>query len=137
MFFQSAIKRAEELDEYIEENGKPMGPLHGLPVSCKVSHLASSTVNQHLTRIQQDTFRLKGLHATAGYVLNLKEPAAETNSALVDMLLDAGAVLYAKTNLPQTMMVTPLTPSPPSRIPPLTPLKNRQPIPKTTSSAAP
>jgi amidase len=28
------------------------------------------------------------------------------NSALVDLLLDAGAVLYCKTNLPQTMMVS-------------------------------
>lgn len=41
-----------------------------------------------------------------GYIEFLKRPVPTTNSPLVDMLLEAGAVLYCKTNLPQTMMVS-------------------------------
>lgn len=64
-----------------------MGPLHGLPVSIK------------------DSFCVKGLQSTVGYVEFLKHESAKTNSALVEMLLALGAVLYVKTNIPQTMMV--------------------------------
>lgn len=34
--FDGGIKRAKELDEYLESTGKVVGPLHGLPVSFKV-----------------------------------------------------------------------------------------------------
>ena len=32
---EDALGRAEELDAYMKRNGRPMGPLHGLPVSLK------------------------------------------------------------------------------------------------------
>lgn len=48
---------------------------------------------------------MKGLQSTVGYVACLNDPPATTNSALVTMLLELGAVLYVKTNIPQTMMV--------------------------------
>jgi amidase len=35
MFFDKAIKSAEELDRHLAETGKVVGPLHGLPVSLK------------------------------------------------------------------------------------------------------
>ena len=35
IMFSQAIKRAEELDEYFENNNKPIGPLHGIPFSIK------------------------------------------------------------------------------------------------------
>jgi hypothetical protein len=35
--FEEAIERAKELDGYLERYGRTMGPLHGLPVSLKVS----------------------------------------------------------------------------------------------------
>ena len=35
MFFQEAVDRARFLDQYLKDNGKPFGPLHGLPVSIK------------------------------------------------------------------------------------------------------
>jgi amidase len=30
-----ALARAKALDEYLEKNKKPVGPLHGLPISLK------------------------------------------------------------------------------------------------------
>jgi len=86
IFFDEGIKRARQLDQHLKTTGKPIGPLHGLPISLK------------------DSFRLKGHHATVGYVEYLKQPIPTSNSAMVDLLLDAGAVLYCKTNVPQTMM---------------------------------
>ncbi|KAJ5579858.1 general amidase-B [Penicillium hispanicum] len=85
-FFAQALDRARYLDEYLAREGKPIGPLHGLPVSIK------------------DTFCVKGLQSSIGYVSFLKHPPATANSSLVEMLLQLGAVLYVKTNVPQTMM---------------------------------
>lgn len=53
----------------------------------------------------QDSFNVKGIHSTIGYVSFINRPAADTNSPLVDILLENGAVLYVKTNIPQTLMV--------------------------------
>ncbi|KAL4938200.1 hypothetical protein BDV06DRAFT_201431 [Aspergillus oleicola] len=85
-FFAQALERAQYLDDYLKREGKPVGPLHGLPISIK------------------DSFRVKGAYTTVGYVSFLKHGAATENSALVDLLLDLGAVLYVKTNIPQTLM---------------------------------
>ncbi|KAG5930229.1 hypothetical protein E4U42_002631 [Claviceps africana] len=85
-FFDRALARARYLDEYLSQEGKPVGPLHGLPVSLK------------------DSFCVEGEQTTLGYVAFLKKPAATANSALVNMLLDLGAVLYTKTNIAQLMM---------------------------------
>ncbi|KAI8206734.1 hypothetical protein K4K52_002869 [Colletotrichum sp. SAR 10_76] len=85
-FYDEAIARAKFLDDYYRKNGKTIGPLHGLPISLK------------------DTFKVVGFDATAGYVNGLKLGPATTNSCLVSVLLDAGAVLYVKTNVPQTLM---------------------------------
>ncbi|KAG5967747.1 hypothetical protein E4U58_002118 [Claviceps cyperi] len=85
-FFDQALARAKYLDEYLSREGKPMGSLHGLPVSIK------------------DSFCVEGVQSTLGYVAFLKKPTATAHSALVNMLLDLGAVLYAKTNVSQTLM---------------------------------
>ena len=87
-FFSRALERAEYLDNYLQREGKPLGPLHGLPVSIK------------------DTFNLEGTTSTAGIVSNLLKGPSNANSALVDILLGLGAVLYTKTNIPQTLMVS-------------------------------
>ncbi|KAI8269929.1 hypothetical protein K4K58_012832 [Colletotrichum sp. SAR11_239] len=52
-FYDEAIARAKFLDDYYRENGKTIGPLHGLPISLK------------------DTFKVVGFDATAGYVNGL------------------------------------------------------------------
>ncbi|OQE39114.1 hypothetical protein PENCOP_c007G08507 [Penicillium coprophilum] len=85
-FFPQALERAEYLDDYLQREGKPVGPLHGLPISIK------------------DSFCVEGVQSTIGYVELLKDEPATANSALVKVLLDLGAVLYVKTNIPQTMM---------------------------------
>lgn len=84
IFFEDAIARAKELDAYLKKNGRPIGPLHGLPISLK------------------DGFKVRGYDASVGVAGLCFKPAA-TNSALVDLLLSLGAVLYCKTNVPLTM----------------------------------
>ena len=36
IFFDQALERAKALDDHFTKHGKPMGPLHGLPISLKV-----------------------------------------------------------------------------------------------------
>lgn len=83
--FEDAIARAKQCDDELLKTGKTKGQLHGLPISLK------------------DTFKVKGYDASVG-VASLCFNPATTNSALVDLLLEQGAVLYCKTNVPQTMM---------------------------------
>lgn len=86
IMFEEAIARAHEVDAYLAQHGKPIGPLHGLPISLK------------------DSFNVKGFQATIAYVSFISHPPATSNSAVVDVLANAGAVFHCKTNLPQTMM---------------------------------
>ncbi|KAF2153878.1 amidase [Myriangium duriaei CBS 260.36] len=83
--FDFAQERAKYLDG-LRTEGKPLGPLHGLPISIK------------------DGFQVEGYEATIGLVAYLDNGPSKINACLVDMLLDLGAVLYVKTNIPQTMM---------------------------------
>lgn len=84
--FPEALERARTLDEHLQTTGEPMGPLHGLPISVK------------------ESFHIRGLPTSLGFISFLDRAPVENNSALVDILLAAGAVLYVKTNIPQTMM---------------------------------
>ncbi|PYH42853.1 putative general amidase [Aspergillus saccharolyticus JOP 1030-1] len=85
-FFDQALIRAQELDTHLATTGQPVGPLHGLPISLK------------------DMLHVAGVASTLGYVSFLDRPPATANSPLVDVLLAAGAVVYVKTNIPQTLM---------------------------------
>ena len=84
--FPMALARAKQLDDHLATTGEPIGPLHGLPVSLK------------------ETFNVKGIPTTLGFISFLERGPMQSNSALVEILLAAGAVLYVKTNVPQTMM---------------------------------
>ncbi|KAI0382978.1 amidase [Hypomontagnella monticulosa] len=84
--FARALETAKELDAHLKSTGKPIGPLHGLPVSLK------------------DNFNLKGLDATVGFASHVGDPAAY-DSVLADILREAGAVFYVKTNVPTAMMI--------------------------------
>ncbi|KAF2792492.1 amidase [Melanomma pulvis-pyrius CBS 109.77] len=85
ILFSDALSRAAALDAHLASGKPPLGPLHGVPISLK------------------DTFKIKGYDASIGIAALAFAPAQE-NSALVDVLLSAGAVLYCKTNVPQTLM---------------------------------
>ncbi|BFZ59323.1 hypothetical protein YB2330_000331 [Saitoella coloradoensis] len=85
IFFDRALSRAHDLDDHFRRTGKTMGPLHGLPISLK------------------DQFNITGVDTTMGYVKWIGQIATQ-NSTLVDILLESGAVLYVKTNVPQTLM---------------------------------
>ncbi|KAF7115465.1 hypothetical protein CNMCM5793_002423 [Aspergillus hiratsukae] len=73
-FFDQALARARQLDDHLAATGRT------------------------------ETFNVAGVPTSLGFVSYLDRPAPTTNSALVDILLAAGAVLYVKTNVPQTMM---------------------------------
>ncbi|KAM3479823.1 hypothetical protein MY5147_001503 [Beauveria neobassiana] len=85
IFFDKALQRAKELDAR-RERGEPLGPFHGLPISVK------------------DNIQVAGVPATLGLVAFLDDDVSEKNSAVVDIILASGAVIYCKTNVPQTMM---------------------------------
>lgn len=52
----------------------------------------------------KDQFNLKGFDTTLGYVGMAYKPAGD-DAVLVQILQDLGAVVIAKTNLPQSIMV--------------------------------
>ncbi|KAF1815474.1 amidase signature enzyme [Eremomyces bilateralis CBS 781.70] len=87
VMFDEAVERAKELDEHFERTGKPLGRLHGLPISLK------------------DSFNVKGVQSAIGYVSFLDHEPPTSNAALVDILLAEGAVVYCKTNVPVTLMM--------------------------------
>jgi amidase len=86
VFFDAAIARAKQLDEHLERTGRPIGVLHGLPISLK------------------DQFNIEGVPCSMGYVATINR-IPKRNSVLAQALLDAGAILYVRTNVPQALML--------------------------------
>ncbi|TCD71576.1 hypothetical protein EIP91_007323 [Steccherinum ochraceum] len=85
IFVERALARARELDDHLKRTGKVVGPLHGLPVSCK------------------DMLRIKGQENCIGYASYIGK-IAEFNSVLVDIMYECGANPFVQTNVPQTLM---------------------------------
>ncbi|KAJ0386392.1 hypothetical protein COL922a_004440 [Colletotrichum nupharicola] len=85
VLFEEALERAKDLDAYFAKNGTVVGPLHGVPVTLK------------------DQFNVKGFDSTLGYVGRSFSPASD-DAAVVKMLKSLGAIVIAKTNLPQSIM---------------------------------
>ncbi|BGP15790.1 hypothetical protein JCM10213_005728 [Rhodosporidiobolus nylandii] len=85
IFFEDALARAAQLDASFRATGKPVGPLHGVPISLK------------------DQFDVEGTELTMGYASYLGRISAQ-NSSLVELLLDAGAVVHCRTNVPMTLL---------------------------------
>src|ERR1700724_1286960 len=79
------MSRATFLDEYMQSNGKPIGPLHGLPISVK----------EHIG--------MKGLDLNAGFVSWVGRVGKE-DALILQILWEAGAVFYARTTQPQSLM---------------------------------
>lgn len=68
------------------KTGTTVGPLHGIPITVK------------------DQFNTAGFDSTIGYTGRAFKPAS-TDAILVSILRNLGAVVIAKTNLPQSIMV--------------------------------
>ncbi|KAJ5090880.1 hypothetical protein N7532_009564 [Penicillium argentinense] len=80
-----ALARAKHLDEYFATHRKPSGPLHGLPISIK-GHVG-----------------LEGRDLSAGFV-SWTSKKSPVDANIVKILLNAGAVVYARTTEPQGLM---------------------------------
>jgi amidase len=79
--FQSALDRAKELDTIFKTTKKTVGPLHGLPITIK------------------ESLNVKGTLSTLGV---LKRGTLATEDAvIVQLAKEAGAIVFAKTNVPQ------------------------------------
>ncbi|KAG6860169.1 hypothetical protein C0995_014841 [Termitomyces sp. Mi166 len=102
VFIERALARAAELDAHLKATGKPVGLLHGLPISLKdqVSIKGIESIMAIWFRDVRDGF---DSGAYIGYVSWIGQ-YAERNAVLVDILEALGAVLYVKTNVPQTLM---------------------------------
>ncbi|KAF2732551.1 amidase [Polyplosphaeria fusca] len=94
IFFDAAIADAKSLDEYYATHKRPIGPLHGLPISLK------------------DQFHVKDVETSMGYVgwIGTFEGMTGTGkekvfeSEMVRELRQCGAILYCKTSVPHTLM---------------------------------
>ncbi|KAF8312352.1 amidase signature enzyme [Clavulina sp. PMI_390] len=85
VLFDDALKQAKELDEEFATTGRLRGPLHGVPVTAK------------------DLFNIEGLDSTIGYTTFVNRPATDT-AEVVELVRKAGGIVFAKTNVPQTML---------------------------------
>ncbi|CAN9348671.1 unnamed protein product [Alternaria alternata] len=85
ILFDDAIQQAKALDSYFRETGQLLGPLHGVPMTLK------------------DQFDVKGYDSTLGYVGRAFKPAQQ-DCVLVSLLKEMGAIIVAKSNLPQSIM---------------------------------
>ncbi|MBW1642403.1 MAG: amidase [Deltaproteobacteria bacterium] len=84
--FENARTRAHKADEALAK-GENWGPLHGLPMTIK------------------DCIEVIGMHSTWGSPL-FKDYVSTRNADVVQPLLDAGAVVFGKTNIPLWAMDT-------------------------------
>lgn len=82
---ERAIARAKYLDDFFTRHKKPVGPLHGLPISVK----------EHI--------KMKGLGLNIGFV-SWWGRKAEEDAHLLEILWEAGCVFYVRTTEPQALM---------------------------------
>ncbi|KAL2813431.1 amidase signature domain-containing protein [Aspergillus granulosus] len=85
ILFDQAIARAQALDEHLKRTGQTIGPLHGLPITFK------------------DSYDIKGYDTSIGISSLCFNPATR-NSLLYEILTGYGAIIIAKTTVPQTML---------------------------------
>ena len=78
--FEGALKRAQKADEALSR-GEIWGPLHGLPMTIK------------------DNIEVVGMPTTYGSPI-FREYIPQKNADVVQSLLDAGAIIFGKTNIP-------------------------------------
>ncbi|KAJ9416332.1 amidase signature domain-containing protein [Fusarium oxysporum] len=74
----------QKLDSYFETHGNPVGPLHGLPISIK------------------DHIQVAGTSSSQGYFISISDD--DQDADIVSILRAQGAIIYCKTNQPQSLM---------------------------------
>lgn len=81
---ETALKRAKQAENELQQgqtiHGKPLGPIHGVPISVK------------------DLYETKGICTTGGSKF-FSNHIPEADAAVVDKLYAAGAILLGKTNM--------------------------------------
>ncbi|KAL4882104.1 amidase, partial [Aspergillus karnatakaensis] len=80
-----AIEDAKACDEYLARTGRPLGPLHGLPISVK------------------EQINIAGRRTNAGFVALIDNISTE-DAQIITSLKRLGAVIFARTNQPQSLM---------------------------------
>jgi amidase len=85
VLFNSALERAKELDSYMDTHNKPIGPLHGLPISVK----------EHIF--------LANTPATSG-LISWANASSPHDALICKVFREAGAIFHVKTTNPQTLM---------------------------------
>ena len=80
-----ALARAAQLDAYLAQHKRPVGPLHGLPISVK----------EHVP--------MRGLDINCAFVGYIGR-YADADATILEHLWAAGAVFYARSTQPQTIM---------------------------------
>ncbi|TIC60902.1 amidase signature enzyme [Wallemia mellicola] len=85
VLYERALGIARALDKHQASTGNTIGPLHGVPISVK------------------DMVNIKDVDSTIGFT-NWIGNRATDDSAIVKILVHAGAIPIVKTNIPQTML---------------------------------
>lgn len=83
-FMDEALAQAKALDDHLASTGRPVGPLHGVPISIK----------EHV--------QMAGHWSADGYIASRQ--IDDEDSHVVAILRRLGAVFYCKTNQPQHIM---------------------------------
>lgn len=87
ILFSSALETAHQHDAHLQSTGTVLGPLHGIPISVK------------------DNQDIKDVDSTLGWVGLIGKPA-KSDAPCVQAIRSAAGILYCKTNLPQSMMMS-------------------------------
>ncbi|CAG7962777.1 unnamed protein product [Penicillium olsonii] len=80
-----AIESAKACDRFLARTGNPIGPLHGLPISVK------------------EQISIAGHYTNVGFVSMVSNHSTE-DASIVKSLKSLGAVVFARTNQPQSLM---------------------------------
>lgn len=79
--FDQAFAQAQLADDYLSQHGKPIGPLHGLPLAVK------------------DLFHVKGMRTTFGNI-HFADHISDHDSLVVEREKLSGAIIVGKSNTP-------------------------------------
>ncbi len=83
-FRERARQEADECDK-VRKIGRPLGALHGIPVTIK------------------ESIDTAGVATTCGFQAR-RDDRPETNAVVVQIVLEQGAILMGKTNVPQSLL---------------------------------